>query len=126
MTRPTGLSLSRTRMADGVWEGILIATDGVPPKIEAQHQGQALAEGETKPIPGKPGQFAVRLPLPTSLLTEGVQTVLLLANGQMLDQITLVVGVPLEDDLRAEISLLRAELDLLKRAFRRHCAETAA
>jgi hypothetical protein len=33
--------------------------------------------------------------------------------------------VPLEEDIRAEVSLLRAELDLLKRAFRRHCAETA-
>jgi hypothetical protein len=26
--------------------------------------------------------------------------------------------------LRAEVDLLRAELDMLKRAFRRHCVET--
>jgi hypothetical protein len=31
----------------------------------------------------------------------------------------------MEDDLRAEVDLLRAELDMLKRAFRRHCLETA-
>jgi hypothetical protein len=30
----------------------------------------------------------------------------------------------MEDDLRAEVDLLRAELDMLKRAFRRHCLET--
>jgi hypothetical protein len=30
----------------------------------------------------------------------------------------------LDEDIRAEVDLLRAELDLLKRAFRRHCSET--
>ena len=28
------------------------------------------------------------------------------------------------EDIRAELSLVRDELDLLKRAFRRHCVET--
>ena len=37
---------------------------------------------------------------------------------------TIVTGVAMEDDVRAEIDLLRAELDMLKRAFRRHCLET--
>jgi hypothetical protein len=45
-------------------------------------------------------------------------------GGMVLDQFTVIVGVPLEEDLRAEISLLRAELDLLKRSFQRHCTET--
>ena len=36
----------------------------------------------------------------------------------------LVAGEALAHDLRAEIDLLRAELDMLKRAFRRHCLET--
>jgi hypothetical protein len=30
----------------------------------------------------------------------------------------------LAEDIRAEMDLLRAELDLLKQAFRRHCVET--
>ena len=47
------------------------------------------------------------------------------AGGEVLASFTLVAGVPLEEDLRAEISLLRAELDLLKKAFRRHVTETA-
>ena len=36
----------------------------------------------------------------------------------------LVAGDALAYDLRTEIALLREELDLLKRAFRRHCLET--
>ena len=41
-----------------------------------------------------------------------------------LGDFTLIAGEPLADDLRAEVELLRAELDMLKRAFRRHCLET--
>ena len=39
--------------------------------------------------------------------------------------ITLMAGEVLGDDLRVEVDLLRAELDMLKRAFRRHCLETS-
>ena len=43
---------------------------------------------------------------------------------EVLGSFTLIAGEALGDDLRAEVSLLRAELDMLKRAFRRHCLET--
>lgn len=125
MTDPAQITLTPTRIADGIWEGVLHGVDGTAPILAARHQGRALEGLEITPIPGKTGRFAVRLPIPASVLAEGVQTVLLLAEDQVLAQVTLVVGVPLEDDLRAEIGLLRAELDLLKRAFRRHCAEAA-
>jgi outer membrane protein assembly factor BamA len=37
----------------------------------------------------------------------------------------LIAGEALGDDIRVEVELLRDELDMLKRAFRRHCVETA-
>ena len=46
------------------------------------------------------------------------------ANGETLGHVTLIAGDPLAEDLLAEVDLLRAELDMLKRAFRRHCLET--
>ena len=60
-------------------------------------------------------------------LAEGTQTFLfrLAGSEETLAQFTIVTGVALEDDIRAEVDLLRAELDMLKRAFRRHCVETA-
>lgn len=124
MPDPTPLILTQTRITAGVWEGMLSGEDGPPPTLEARHQDRVLDGLMVTPVPGATGRFAVRLPIPPAVLGEGVQTVLLLSGGQVLTQFTLVVGVPLEDDLRAEISLLRAELDLLKRAFRRHCSET--
>ncbi|MFZ5749697.1 MAG: hypothetical protein ACOY5U_01375 [Pseudomonadota bacterium] len=45
-------------------------------------------------------------------------------SGGTLASFVVIGGAPVEADLRAEVELLRAELDLLKRAFRRHCAET--
>jgi hypothetical protein len=43
----------------------------------------------------------------------------------VLDRITLMAGTPLDEDLRAEIALLRDELELVKRAFLRHISDTA-
>jgi len=45
-------------------------------------------------------------------------------SGDKLGHFTIITGVAMEDDIRAEMDLLRAELDMLKRAFRRHCLET--
>ena len=115
--------LSQTRIAHGVWEGVLTG-GGEAPVVEALHDGMALPGVEVAALPGDQGH-AVRVPLPGSILSEGVQTVLLRLGGEVLTQITLIAGLPSDEDLRAEVSLLRAELELLKRAFRRHCAETA-
>jgi hypothetical protein len=125
MTKATGMSLEQTRIADGVWEGVLSGVTGDSPVIEGLHSGRAIDGVDVKPMPGKAGHFAVRVPIPVWALNEGVQTVLLRHGDEVLAQFTLVAGVPLEEDIRAELALLRAELDLLKRAFRRHCVETA-
>jgi hypothetical protein len=68
----------------------------------------------------------VRVPIPPQVLNEGVQTFLIRDrdNGETLAHFTIITGVAMEDDLRAEVDLLRSELDMLKRAFRRHCVET--
>jgi hypothetical protein len=118
------LTLTQTRIANGVWEGVLTGAIGAD-ALEASHQGQRLEGLTVTPVAGQSGSHAVKLPIPATVLSEGVQTVLLQASGEVLASFTLIAGVPLEEDLRAEISLLRAELDLLKKAFRRHVAETA-
>lgn len=120
----TEITLTQTRIVTGVWEGALSGVSGDPPAIEALHQGQILDGVVVTALPDIPGRHVVRVPIPPSILSEGVQTVLLQSDGVVLAQFTLVAGVPLEEDLRAEISLLRAELDLLKRSFRRHCLES--
>ena len=79
-------------------------------------------DGQSRPARrlGRPGAG------PAEVLNEGVQTFLIRdkATGETLAHFTIITGVAMEDDMRAEVDLLRAELDMLKRAFRRHCVET--
>jgi hypothetical protein len=118
------ISLTKTRIRAGVWEGVLT---GGSPNLRVVLQDTDLPGLSVTPIDGRPGELAVRVPIPAEVLSEGVQTFMICdtASGAKLAHFTIVTGVALEDDIRAEVDLLRAELDMLKRAFRRHCLETA-
>lgn len=117
--------LTKTRIRAGVWEGVLTGVAGQP-RLEALHLEQVLEGLTVQPAEGQPGAWALRLPIPAEVLNEGVQTFLIREAGaaDVLGSFTVITGVAMEDDVRAEIDLLRAELDMLKRAFRRHCLET--
>lgn len=118
-----GLKLEQGRVAGGVWEAVVTGA-GTEPGIEVLHAGRAVEGVEVRPLAGTAGRFAVRVPIPAWALNEGVQTFLVQSGGAVLAQFTLVAGQPLDEDIRAELSLLRAELDLLKRAFQRHVRES--
>jgi len=117
--------LVKTRFRAGVWEGVMSGVSGQP-LLDVRHLEQPVAGATVTEIPDRPGDWAVRVPVPAELLSEGVQTFLISdgVTGDKLGHFTIITGVALEDDIRAEIDLLRAELDMLKRAFRRHCLET--
>lgn len=120
------ITLTKTRIRAGIWEGILSGVDetAAVPKLEVTLEARSLTGVSAIPVPGRVGEFAVRVPIPADALSEGVQTFLIHSEGKQLAHFTIITGVAMEDDLRAEFDLLRAELDLLKRAFRRHCLET--
>lgn len=121
------LELNKTRFAQGVWEGELhdkspgagdptlsVLLDDKPvgmPELDSHDDG---------------ARWSVRFPIPTRLLGEGTHTLVFAdaSNGDVLDTFSIIAGEALKDDIRAEVDLLRAELDMLKRAFRRHCAES--
>lgn len=123
------LTLTKTRIQAGVYEGVLKAdTDsGGAPDIGAYFSEQPVGELSVEADPALDATWHVRLTLPADVLTDGVQTFVLVDNATdaKLDSFTIITGEPLDDDLRGEIDLLRAELDMLKKAFRRHCVETA-
>ncbi len=122
------LSLVKMRIRGGVWEGVLTGpAQAEPPGIEVSHLGRPLEGAVTMSTdPDLPGAWTVSVAIPANLLADGVQSFLITSaeSGARLNGFSIVTGEPLDDDLRAEVELLRAELDLLKRAFRRHCAET--
>lgn len=122
----TRMTLTKTRLVAGVWEGVLTGVDSTPTLV-VTHLNNPLAGITVDPLP-EPGHWAVRVPIPADVIADGVQTFVISerASGARLAHFALVAGEPLSDDLRAEVDLLRAELDMLKSAFRRHCVETAA
>ena len=121
----TEVTLTKTRIRAGIWEGVLSGS-AAEPALEVLHLEKPVAGVTVTAVPDRAGEWLVQVPVPVELLSEGVQSFLIrdAATGEKLQHFTIITGVAMEDDLRAEVDLLRAELDMLKRAFRRHCLET--
>lgn len=123
----SAFELSKTRLFEGVWEGVLTAVDEntEQPDLGVTHLDKPLGELRLKET-GEPNQWSVRVPIPIELIGDGAQTFLIFDRdtGETLDSYTIIAGDAVSEDIRAEVALLRAELDMVKRAFRRHCAET--
>ncbi|MBS9715391.1 hypothetical protein ACFFUT_14030 [Pseudohalocynthiibacter aestuariivivens] len=121
-------TLTHTRTSEGVWEGLLVMGGDTPPvpELKVTHLEKPIPEVSLTENPEKGGEWVLSFPIPVECLSDGVQTFLITdtRSGARLGSYTIVTGMALEDDFRAEVDLLRAELDMLKRAFRRHCLET--
>ncbi len=123
----SNLTLTKIHLRNARWEGrISVAGNtGTRPDIRVTHLDQPvdsvkLVEGDGV------GIWNLSIPVPSHAVADGVQTFLIVdaADDTRLGDFTLLAGEAMADDLRAEVELLRAELDMLKRAFRRHCLET--
>jgi len=119
-------SVRKTRLFEGIWEGIVTAEDKTAdqPHLEAVFQEKPL-DG-LKFVEVGEGRWTLRFAIPAHILADGVQTILIrdVMAQETLDVVTIISGEAIAEDIRAEMDLLRAELDMLKRAFRRHCLET--
>ena len=121
------LTLTKTRLLEGVWQGVLTreGEGNYQPDIQVTHLQEDIPGVEVVENPDQ-GLWTVRVPIPPETISDGVQTFLIRdrKTGETLDSFALISGDALSYDIRAEVTLLREELDMLKRAFRRHCLET--
>lgn len=120
------LTLTEPRMRDGVWQGIITGTGQKRPRIAVSHLADEVPHVELV-HDRENGHWVLSVPIPPAAIADGVQTLLIrdAAADSVIGHITLMAGDVLDDDIRMELDLLRAELDMLKSAFRRHCVETA-
>ncbi|MGR3434400.1 MAG: hypothetical protein ACU0CO_05855 [Shimia sp.] len=123
----TELTLTETRIENGVWEGVAEGAGDAAPAFAATFRGEALPAPDVAATDA-PGRWRVTLPIPPAAVATGVHTIVLADpdTAQTRARIAIQAGAPLADDLRVEVEALRDELALLKRAFRRHCVETGA
>lgn len=120
------LQLTKTRLKEGVWQGIITGMGEDEPLIEVTHDGQVLKD-VLMTHNQSADHWTLSIPIPPQAIADGVQTVMIRDRSAdvKIGHITLMAGDELAEDLRAEVNLLRAELDMLKSAFRRHCLETS-
>ena len=124
----TAYSLSKSRFFEGVWEGVIAGdTDEAPaPRVDVRVHDITIPDVAIEPLPD-PASWLLKVPVPANMIADGVHTFVIseAALGQSLGDFSIIAGDAAGEDVRAEMSLLRAELDMLKRSFRRHCRETA-
>ncbi|MEP5731526.1 MAG: hypothetical protein ABJL67_19380 [Sulfitobacter sp.] len=121
----SGLQLTKTKMQQGIWQGIITGMGEDEPRVEVTHENTVVSDIILTHNQSA-DHWTLSVPIPKQAIADGVQTLIIRdvdANAKIGD-ITLMAGEMIGDDIRAEMSLLRAELDMLKRAFRRHCVET--
>lgn len=118
------MTLTKTSMVAGVWQGALTGQFDAPPTLRVTHLNTDVPGVEVQPCEDG---WSVRVPIPAHLISDGVQSFVIseAKTGETLSSFAILAGDALAEDIRAEMDLLRAELDMLKRAFRRHCVETA-
>lgn len=120
----TDLVLIKNRLRGGVWEGTLTGPANASPVLVLRHNDEM--------VPGlslertDDGSWSVRVPVPVDLIDDEFRTFVIVDENSntILSSFSVFAGDQVSDDLQAEVDLLRAELDLLKRAFRKHCVET--
>lgn len=119
------VQLTKTQLRQGVWQGIVTHASPDAPVIEVSHRNTILTN-VTLTHEEKANHWVLSIPIPPEMIADGVHTMVIKdkMTGSQIGHETFLAGDVLGDDIRAEMDLLRDELDMLKRAFRRHCLET--
>lgn len=109
--------LEESRFEDGRWTGLLGASTA--PEVSVSLDGSELGAAQVEPE-GK-RMWRLSLDLPRAALSDGAHVLLFqdAQSGERLGSATLVLGAEADTDFRAELTALRAEVELLKRAIRR-------
>jgi hypothetical protein len=114
-------TLTKLGFSGGVWQGRIAARGEAPaPEIEVTHGAGEALSGVTLSPDGK-SAWRLSVIVPLEHLGDGALTYLVQAKGGglPLGGFTILAGEAPGEDLRAEVSLLRAEVELLKKALRR-------
>ncbi len=114
--------LIRSHLLEGVWTGEVDGLSTMPDIEVTLHDRIVNGVGVG---PGEDGTWLIHVPVPPEAVTDGSHSFLVtMGNGDLLATFTIIAGETVAEDLRAEIGLLRDELDMLKKAFRKHVLET--
>ncbi len=117
----------------GVWQGV-VRREQPFGRVVLTHLGEVVALAQV--VEDGEKSWRISVTIPSERLVEGVQSFLLFEDhGEGLElpqpgavrlaSMPMIAGVALDEDILAELSLFRSELDMLKREFRRMAAALA-
>lgn len=120
----TQLTMTRSTLIAGTWETTLEGA-GARPEVSVWLGTQALPSVTL--ADAGPGAWEVRAAVPVECLASGTHVLILRGgrDGTALGHLRLSAGVADAADLAAEVAILRAEVDMLKKALRRIAATSA-
>ncbi|SPJ23060.1 hypothetical protein [Palleronia abyssalis] len=121
MTDTQSWTVAMSTLEAGVWS-LRLEGASQAPKLEASHAHRTIPDVT---VTEEDGAILVRVDLPPAVLSDGLQSVHLMEkkSGVVLASLHVAAGRTVSQDLATELALLRDEVDLLKRVFRRHFAD---
>lgn len=116
------MQLDKIDFSNGVWRGLLTASQAGPtPSMRVELNGEAI---DGCAVSGGPTdrEWIIEISVPKDAVGDGVFTFSIFVNDSIAPDCSFCIsgGRAMEYDLQAEVALLRDELEILKRAFRRH------
>ncbi len=120
------MTLDKIDFSNGIWRGLL-KTGQAQEKPELQ---VTLNGAELDPCVVTAGstdsEWIVEIAVPAHAIGDGVFTFVVLSSSaeHPIATFCLSGGRSMEYDMQAEVALLREEIEILKRAFRRHIHNT--
>ncbi|MGB0959814.1 MAG: hypothetical protein ACPGVK_06135 [Halocynthiibacter sp.] len=111
------------QITSGRWRAVMHASAPVEtPDLLVTHLEQPLEDITVENHSLEKNAWRVSAGIPVEAISDGVQVFRVYVNDMdtVVETFTILAGKPLEEDIRAEVQLLREELDMLKKAFRRH------
>ena len=124
----SAVTLTDSRIQGGIWQGVvhMARPGGGAPSFAVTCEGKPLPGLSARPTGTPPDTWRVEVPVPAEVLCDGLQILLVWETGtaEPIGHFSIVTGAVVDRDLVTEIDLLRAELEMLRRAFRQHCLDT--
>jgi hypothetical protein len=116
------MKLTHTSVKDGIWTAILSDVRGEgEPALDVRLNDTRLSEVTLRALGDVSGNWEVQVSLPAGAMSEsgGLISVADPATSSVIGMLQVTTGAPADEDLRAEVTRLRQEMELVKDVLRR-------
>ena len=116
------MQLDKIDFSNGIWRGLLTVAQGsAKQELRVELNGTLIADTTITDGPSE-CEWIINIPIPRHAIGDGVYTFTIFIDDDTVPiaSFWMTAKRAMEYDLQAEVALLREELAILKRAFRRH------